>query len=130
MSQALNRLGKSEDSITIHNGLNGLNGFQNKKIETIGLRGIRGSMSKFITISLLFLLLMSVSPYAWAAETVAWKTYLLSAMSIAMVIGAFLAFRNPKAESTPAKLLLTGLYFWIITFAELIVLALLYYFTK
>ncbi|WP_210330432.1 hypothetical protein [Aliikangiella sp. G2MR2-5] len=71
-----------------------------------------------------------VSFPALAAETVAWKSYLLGAMAIAMVAGVFMAFRNPKAESTAAKLLLSGLYFWIITFAELILLALIYYISK
>ena len=87
-------------------------------------------MQKFGSISLFFVVLMVISPNVWAADVVPWKTYLFSAMSIAMVIGLILAFKNPKAESTPAKLLLAGLYFWVITFAELIILALLYYVTK
>ena len=87
-------------------------------------------MQKFGSISLLFIALMAISPNAWAADVVPWKTYLFSAMSIAMVIGLVLAFKNPKAESKSTKFLLAGLYFWIITFAELIILALLYYVTK
>ena len=79
----------------------------------------------------LFLLLGLTSPFALAAkDTVPWLAFLLGVMANAMIIGAWLAFRNPKAESTMAKLLLTGLYFWVITFAELIVLSVIYYFTK
>lgn len=79
----------------------------------------------------LFLFLGLNSPLALAAaDTIPWLTYLLVVMANAMIIGAWLAFRNPKAESTTAKLLLTGLYFWVITFAELIVLSVIYYFTK
>lgn len=80
--------------------------------------------------SFLFISLALISTNAWAAETVAWKSYLLTAMAIAAVIGGVLAYKNPKAEGAPAKLLLAGFYFWVITFAELTVLAAIYYFTK
>jgi len=74
--------------------------------------------------------LMLLMPDAMAAERLAWKTYLFSAMGIAMVVACIFAFRNPKAESTSAKLLLAGAYFWVVTFAELMVLAVVYYFNK
>jgi len=68
-------------------------------------------------------------PLAQAAELVAWKSYLAVVMLIALGSAIKLTLNNPKAESRAAKILLTGLYFWIITFAELIILALVYHFT-
>lgn len=81
--------------------------------------------NKIILIFALFL----VSPWAQAAEMVAWKSYLAIVMGIALVAGTVLSLRNKKAESRVSKILLAGLYFWVITFAELIILALVYHFT-
>ncbi len=74
--------------------------------------------------------LILASPWALAAEQLAWKTYLFAVMAIALVFASFLSFRNKKAETMMAKLLLAGLYFWVFTFAQLIVLAFLYYINK
>ena len=77
-----------------------------------------------------FICLILLSPVASAAEIVPWKSYLLGVMAISLVIASVLSFRNPKADSRAGKLLLTGLYFWIFTFAQLIILAFIYYFNK
>ena len=87
-------------------------------------------MNKYIAKSAISLWLLSVSSYAMAAETTPWKTYLFIVMGISLIAGSVLSLRNPKAESRMAKLLLTGLYFWVFTFAQLIILALIYYFNK
>jgi len=79
---------------------------------------------------ILIILLLLVSPWAHAAEMVAWKSYLAGVMGIALVAGTILSLKNEKAEGRTAKILLAGLYFWVITFAELIILALVYQFTK
>jgi len=79
---------------------------------------------------LIGLSLLLVSPWAHAAEIVAWKSYLTLIMVIAAIIAGTLSYKNEKAEGHIAKLLLAGLYFWVITFAELIVLAFLYHFTR
>jgi len=71
-----------------------------------------------------------MSPAAYAAELVPWKTYLFGVMAIALVIASVLSLRNSKADSRLEKLLLTGLYFWILTFAQLIILAFVYYLNK
>jgi len=71
-----------------------------------------------------------ISPFAQAAELVAWKSYLAVVMGIALIGGTILSLKNEKAESRAAKILLAGLYFWVITFAELIVLALIYQFSR
>jgi NADH:ubiquinone oxidoreductase subunit 6 (subunit J) len=75
-------------------------------------------------------LLLLLSPPVYAADMVAWKSYLAAIMLIALVAGTILSLRNKKAESRLAKILLAGLYFWVITFAELIILALIYHFTQ
>ncbi|MFT6732604.1 MAG: hypothetical protein ACJAS9_000786 [Polaribacter sp.] len=75
------------------------------------------------------ILLLIISPYAQAAELVAWKSYLAGIMGIAAIGGYILSMRNEKAEGRMAKIILGGLYFWVITFAELIVLATIYHFT-
>jgi len=79
---------------------------------------------------LVLILLLTISPWAQAAPMVAWKSYLAVVMGIALFAGTILSIRNKKAESRASKILLAGLYFWVITFAELIVLALVYQFTK
>ncbi len=79
---------------------------------------------------LIGLSLLLVSPWAHAAEMVAWKSYLALIMIIAAIVGGYLSWKNEKAEGHIAKFLLAGLYFWVITFAELIVLAFIYHFTR
>lgn len=74
--------------------------------------------------------LFLVSPWALAADMVAWKSYLFVVMSIALVAGTILSVRNKKAEGRAAKIILAGLYFWVFTFAQLIVLALIYHFVQ
>lgn len=78
----------------------------------------------------LTIFLLLISPFAQAAELVAWKSYLAVVMGIALIGGTILSLKNEKAESRAAKILLAGLYFWVITFAELIVLALIYQFSR
>lgn len=86
-------------------------------------------MKLFIQFSFAVILLC-VSPMALAASSTPWKTYLFIVMAISLVVASILSLRNKKAESRMAKLLLTGLYFWVFTFAQLTVLSLVYYFTK
>jgi len=74
-----------------------------------------------------FLLLLIMSTQVQAAEMLAWKSYLFAVVSISVVVGGILSLRNPNADSRLGKLLLAGLYFWVLTFAQLIVLALIYY---
>ncbi len=83
----------------------------------------------FFQISLLLFFIL-ISPVAQAAEMVAWKSYLLGVMGISLLLASILSFYKPKADSLIGKLLLTGLYFWIFTFAQLIILAFIYYINK
>ena len=52
---------------------------------------------------------------------------ILSGMGVISVVAAtILSWRNKKADSRLAKILMGGLYFWLITFAQLTVFALYY----
>jgi len=82
--------------------------------------------SKLVT--LVFFIILS--PAAYAAEMVPWKSYLFGVMAISIVVASVMSIRNPKADSRAGKLLLTGLYFWVLTFGQLIILAFIYYFNK
>lgn len=79
---------------------------------------------------ILAIVLALFSTPVWAAQMVAWKSYLAVIMLIALVAATIISVRNKKAEGRLAKILLAGLYFWVITFAELIILALIYHFTQ
>ena len=83
-----------------------------------------------VAYTLLALGLLLTSPLAMAAVETSWKTYLLIVMGISLVFASILSLRNSKAESRMAKLLLTGLYFWVFTFAQLMILSLIYYLNK
>jgi hypothetical protein len=73
-------------------------------------------------------ILFLLSPWAHAAEMVSWKSYLFVVMVIALIAGSILSARNKKAEGRVAKIIMAGVYFWLITFAELTVLAVIYHF--
>jgi len=76
------------------------------------------------------LVLISFSPWAHAADMFAWKNYLLAVALISLVGGTLLSLRNKSAETRVSKILLAGLYFWVIFFAQLVVLAGIYHFTS
>jgi len=90
-------------------------------------KGINEKMIKRISVAIPLVL---ISPWAQAADMVSWKSYLFVVMTVALIGGIILSARNEKAEGRAAKIILAGLYFWVITFAELIVLALIYHFTE
>jgi len=72
--------------------------------------------------------LMAFSQYVHAAQVTSWKPYLGGVFVSALVISIIFSLRNKKAVSTKAKILLAGLYFWPLTFAGLMILALFYHF--
>ena len=71
-----------------------------------------------------------LSTPASAADNLHWKSWLAGVMLISLAIGGYKSYHSEKANSVMAKLLLTGLYFWVFTFAQLIVLAVVYHFTR
>lgn len=90
------------------------------------------SINKIMNKQILSLIVIGLfsTPVFAAVDIVPWKTYLFSVMAIAVIIAVFTSWRNPKTESFMGRFLLAGVYFWVLTFAQLIVLALIYYFVK
>ncbi len=85
--------------------------------------------SYFIPWITLCLLLISQPAYS-SSNLVPWKTYLFVVMAIAALVGGFMSWRNPKTESFMGRFLLAGVYFWVLTFAQFIILALIFQLTK
>ena len=63
-----------------------------------------------------------------AATKVPWEWTMLIVGVISAVCATVITRRNDKADTLGLKILLGGLYFWVITFAQTIVLALVYQF--
>ncbi len=79
---------------------------------------------------IIFLTLLAYSPWANAADLVPWKGYLAAVMMIALIAGTWLSIKNKKAEGRMAKIIMAGVYFWLFTFAQLIILAMVYHFSS
>ena len=75
-------------------------------------------------------ILITFSPWAHAAEVLPWKTFLFVVMVISLVAGTIMSIRNKQADNHVSKVILAGVYFWVFTFAQLIILALIYHFTN
>ena len=63
-----------------------------------------------------------------AATKVPWEWTMVIVGVISAVIATIITRRNKKADTLGLKILLGGLYFWVITFAQTIILALVYQF--
>lgn len=61
-----------------------------------------------------------------AATKVPWEWTLVVVALISAIVATIITRRNSKANTLGLKILLGGLYFWVITFAQTIVLALVY----
>jgi len=81
-------------------------------------------LTKFILAILLTITTVSVQ----AATKVPWEWTMVIVGVISAVIATIITRRNEKADTIGLKILLGGLYFWVITFAQTIVLALIYQF--
>jgi len=81
-------------------------------------------LTKFILAILLTITTVSVQ----AATKVPWEWTMVIVGIISAVIATIITRRNEKADTLGLKILLGGLYFWVITFAQTIVLALIYQF--
>ena len=53
-----------------------------------------------------------------AAEPLDWKTHGLVAMAISVITSVALVVRNKKLESVHAKIMVFGIYFWVVIFLE------------
>jgi uncharacterized membrane protein len=65
-----------------------------------------------------------------AAEPLDWKTHGLMAMVISIVTSIILVVRNKKLESVHAKIMVFGIYFWVIVFLEASLYGLYYGFIR
>lgn len=75
--------------------------------------------------------LMVISPLVLAAtDKTPWTAYLFIGVTISLVVATVLSVRNKSAEGLAVKLLLGGLYFWVVTFIQLTVLGVIYYFNR
>ena len=80
-----------------------------------------------IKITLLIIILLSTLKVE-AATKVPWEWTLVVVALISAIVATIITRRNSKANTLGLKILLGGLYFWVITFAQTIVLALVYQF--
>jgi len=75
--------------------------------------------------------LMLTSPVVLAAsEKTPWTAYFLIGMTISIVVASILSSRHKNAESAAIKVMLGGLYFWVVTFIQLTVFAVIHYFNR
>ena len=73
--------------------------------------------------------LMLMSPLVFAStDKIPWTVYLFSIVAISLVVAFILSKGNKTAEGLAVKIFLGGLYFWLITFVQLTVLAVIYHF--
>lgn len=71
--------------------------------------------------------LLILPQWAWAKqEPLDWKTHGLIALTIAVVISVFLVMRNQRLDSKTAKIMVFGIYFWLIIFAQAILYGVYY----
>lgn len=81
-----------------------------------------------MTIFLVFVIALMISPLAYAASgKIQWEMYLIVVTIISMA-GAVWITRRKQYEETVVKVLVTGVYFWVLAFAQLGVLAGVYSF--
>lgn len=72
-------------------------------------------------------ILLTITTFsAQAATKVPWEWTMVIVGVISAVIATIITRRNKKADTLGLKVLLGGLYFWVITFAQTIILALVY----
>lgn len=57
-----------------------------------------------------------------------WHWVLVGVAVVSSIAAYGLVLRKPKLENTGIKILVWGTYFWVLTFAQLMVFALLYHF--
>lgn len=74
---------------------------------------------------------MLTSPTVLAAtEKTPWTTYFIIGMAISTIAATILSMRNKNAQGIGVKIMFGGVYFWIVSFAQLIVFAAISYFNK
>ncbi|XOV79538.1 MAG: hypothetical protein ACFHVJ_00940 [Aestuariibacter sp.] len=85
-------------------------------------------MFKPVFLFVCFILALSFSPFAAAAnEKIQWQLYMVIITVISAVGAYVVANRKKDYEARAVKILAIGVYFWVFTFAQLGLLSLLYY---
>ncbi len=75
------------------------------------------------------IVLLAYSPIAHAANNkIQWHLYLIGIAVISSLIAFVITKRKQNLENTGIKILVWGVYFWIVTFIQLMLLSLLYMF--
>ena len=83
-------------------------------------------MYKGNEITLVLVLTVISSPVFAATGTIPWTGWLLIITSISLVAAFILSKRNKSEEAIAVKLIFGGMYFWVATFIQLIMLSLVY----
>lgn len=84
-------------------------------------------MKNWGSILLLTLGLLVFSAFAHASSgRIPWHLYLIGMGIISTVIAIIITSRKKNLENTGIRILVWGVYFWIVTFIQLILLSLIY----
>jgi hypothetical protein len=76
---------------------------------------------------LMAVLLAIFSPFAFASDIrTEWHLYVIGVALISTLLALFITYRKKNVESTGIKVMIWGIYFWVATFIQLILLSLLY----
>lgn len=73
-------------------------------------------------------ILMSVfSPIAFASDLKdQWHLYIVGIALVSSLIAFVITYRKKNIESTGIRVMIWGIYFWVVTFIQLMLLSLLY----
>lgn len=78
-------------------------------------------------LSLVTIFICLFSPSAFASNgLIPWHLYLLGITVISVIVALVLTRRKKELENFGIKVLVWGVYFWIVTFIQLTVLSVLY----
>ncbi len=84
-------------------------------------------MKNWCSILLLTLGLLVFSVFAHAASgRIPWHLYLIGMGIISTIIAIIITSRKKNLENMGIRILVWGVYFWIVTFIQLILLSLIY----
>jgi hypothetical protein len=86
--------------------------------------------SKNSLLILVTILMAIFSPIAFASDIrTQWHLYLLGISLISALVALLIIYRKQNVESTGIRIMIWGIYFWAVTFIQLILLSLLYVLT-
>jgi hypothetical protein len=84
-------------------------------------------MSRLLVLLVIFTMLVLFSPFAEAANgKIQWQLYMVAITVISVVGAMVVANRKKDYEAKMIKFFAISVYFWVFTFAQLGILALIY----